>query len=490
MKISLLQTTGLFITASSIRFCAHALPQDQPKDALPDRLDIQLHQFTLIPPTLNTTPDRDIDQPHDPTIIPFSGWCFFGPDGERQPWRKRSQAFYREDDGGQQGRSGAMNNDYEIRTLWRYPKAANAHRLWLNVPGDADDAISGGSSGQAKIPHPTHAFNEISFEIKNLKTVPDHFPLELTYLQGDGEVIAKADPDTKFPIGDERVQIEYLGPPRAESPAVKYAKEATDLQGNPIPYELHDLELHISEDYSHKEWRYQVAWFNKENQKINTGNGTLITNKNRYKLVNHGDEDSKIISHVQIHRLPVHSQRIEGLDLSPIIEKVFPGDTTPHRVEVTDKHRFGDSITVELQSFAGGADCLLDLDTGKVIALPDPAPRGDALAKFAHRHRADLYLYYDADHKRGKVRLQMLACPAYFVEQSYWTRTPSDCIELIQAEEHWPETNFWLSTEDAYPYLATTSDGSMVLFRETQARVDEQAGTATAGLEIRFLEAP
>jgi len=84
----------------------------------------QLHYFALIPKPLNLY-QRDKQRiDYEPTIIPYSGWRFIGPDGSEQPWRKRLIALNAHTTA--TGGLGESTRDVaQLDLVWHYPQPAD-----------------------------------------------------------------------------------------------------------------------------------------------------------------------------------------------------------------------------------------------------------------------------------------------------------------------------------------------------------------------------
>lgn len=485
-----------FLGVSSLR----AADQDAVENAEP--LQLTLEHYSLIPPSPNY--DKRYALPPDPTIIPFSGWNFFSSDGQAQPWRKRSAPYRRVwvvRDGGHAEQRRWQRDNYRLFTYWRYPKASDAHRLFIRLQSQAKNDFGGFTYSDSETESdPRDNFSVHIFTINDLATVVDHAPMAVQYLQGDWQTVAKMDFDTAMPVGDKRFQVQYLGEPREDSPAVQGAKEpwfiTKPLGEKEKKREPFTLECQTSRHPSRDEWDYRVTSHDKQGKPVPlNANYSLGTKDKSYKLAR---AELDKIDHFRIVRLPVIKQQLDDFELGPMIE-LLEEDTVQRRINVAPIDRFGESTSMTLQTFGPGKRCLVDLDTAAAITLPNPAPAGDDLAKFYEANGVDLVLLGPTEESDGMYRFQAVACSAYTLDEKAWHSTPDENIQAIRAQypRYIGETQSfdakceWDVGEDrGKPQLITTADGGLTMLREQRDAGGEEGQLDSLTIEVRRMTMP
>lgn len=474
------------LTAALLLAAAHAEPVVVDQPPRPEPLDIRLERYTLIPPQvphehLKKQLKRPHDVAYDPAVIPYSGWHFFGHDGERQPWRKRTLNYAGTPNGQSFDNSDRQHNKHILFVDWSIPQLEKLKSLDIAAKGNNTNPLPPATGYFGTREKSKDYFYAQEYLISDIPSLPDQVPLSATNLSGEWEVVAKVSLNTKLPVGNDQIQVNYLGPIRAHDPD----NEAIGTQKIGLLFVEHDTELYASQEFDADQWHFEYKWFNKQDEQYDATDYVEPADT-RYLFSNDADE----FDHIKVCRLPYRTQQLKAFDLTPI-KSLPPDQLRPRKIDLTDKHRFGESVVIELETRSAGAQCLLDIDTGKVFTMPDPMPTGKAFAEFAEEHGIDLYARYETESRKGVVRIQTLACPMFYLEQPFWDRSPKACITEIQSKQHYrPAVLSRINPQEWTPILATTCDGTMVLFRETKVEADTENKTAKVTLEIRRLSEP
>ncbi|MGB0768835.1 MAG: hypothetical protein ACPGYV_14130 [Phycisphaeraceae bacterium] len=447
---------------------------------MPDRVqrDTDL-RYVVIRPVSPNQYDRDTRRiDHDPTIIPYSGWHFFGPDGTPQPWRKRLLALtpHYSATGGLAESTRALP---QVDLVWTHPIDSP---FWIDAiepskamawQPDGESHSGGGQGSKAK-------FGQYSFETKSIQRVPETLDLALTYLNGEQEKVAEADLNTALPVGDENMTIAYLGKPRAQSPAVMQAIEDEWLEDNPedLPY---TLELQTTQHNEHPKWKYTFRW-DYEGQD-GAGGAEYTFGKDSYEL---WTIKPRNFTKAWIERMPQRRVELDPIDLS-WLQTIDPKSLTQRRVQIDDSDRFTEPRPIEqaLSSSAVHAYCMLDLDTLAVYRMPDPMPESESLAKLYEELGVDLMIYEDDGRT---MRIHMLGCSAFILNKQSWDKTPLACLTRASHGNWQTHQTYFEAWRGRGSVLVTTAEGGTVLFRvaETINAKEDQPGTVR--FEVRELE--
>ena len=446
-----------------------------------------LDHFMFSPPTLNIIWDRDDLVPNDPTIIPFSNWLFYGPNGEWQPWRKRTRT-YRYDSGGQEAEYNPPSSD--LAFYWTSPLdlALDIH-LFTPADTDAEGVLYGGGGQGSTREHGTRRIHYRSYNIEDVTAIPTQLNLGLQYTLGDWERVATATLESRFPVGDEHLSIIYLGAPRPDSPAMRYAQQIEQNLEDGLRFDNRfTLEIQTRENHRRSGWRYRVECFTQDDERLPMGGIGDNRGQDHFRL-------SRIalaeIDRVEIQRKKIHSLRLSPINLSPL-ENLGPRDLTQDRIEVTPEHRFGETAEVQITIQGDEAKPLLDLDTVNTYELNRNDLGDEDLAQVLEEYEIDLMLYRD----EGRDIIRMCASPAYFLglgDADYWDRSPTSCLQRIRDEDSvYRDAEFIIAAEadEEAVWLTTTSDGTMALFRIVEVAPADAEKPGQVTLEVRRLVEP
>jgi len=175
-----------------------------------------------------------------------------------------------------------------------------------------------------------------------------------------------------------------------------------------------------------------------------------------------------------------------------VIKQHWDTEKKQEKISITDEHVFGEPKTLELVVEGGDGPCLVDLDQAKAYAIPEGI-EGVELAKYQEEKQIDLRVLINTDNHSA---VRTVACSAYGLPKKYWDATPQACVRHFDdirngtvAEVPSRRTALWDKKTYAEQldrvFLATTSDGSMVIYRIDRLDLSPDAGPAKATITVR-----
>lgn len=490
LHIKILFTFLILVTIFALSSISSAYGQDEPLDPkAPDKpvvdAPLSLDHLALAPPSRDKRFDtRGIK--YEPTIVPFSGWRFFGSDGKPQPWRKRFTMYQ---DKPWDGAGQMPNRDFPEQALlfmqWTAPREAgiegtkftpvNGSDLsWVGYHGDYSERFS---------PYPDKRIYCKRVSFASIDDLPDHFIFNLDYRYGPWETVATARADTEFPVGDKFVKLTYAGQMRPDSAVAKQLERSNkrhlEKHGR-TPYTGVEIESEITWTKRTHAWHHEVACFLKKDQPLRSIRG-VGTGPN-YSIFQNGYQ-AKFASfdRIELRRIKSAITRLDTVEIAPVVE-IWSDELVNQRIKITAKSRFVKPKTLTIHELEPGQDCLVDLDNLKITRLPEPAPKGVALAKFLHQHGIDMVV--KADGKQWTA--QTFACPVFPIADEAWTQSPNQTIQTIRKQSIAHQSSFEVSEHNT-TWLLTTAEGTMMLLRIKPDQADD-AGRKRFMFEIRHLE--
>lgn len=450
-------------------------------DALGKRVkqETSLQYVVLRPVSLNQY-DRETRRIYyDPTIIPYSGWHFFGPDGTPQPWRKRllELTHHRALTGGLAESTRFLP---QVDLVWTHPVDSP---YWVDAIQPTNEMgwqpqaeYSSGGGGSSK-----HRFGTYYFETKAAERLPETFDFALTYLHGEWEKIAQADINTPLPVGNEHMQLTYLGEPRLDSPAVKQVIQDEFLEEDlaEFPY---SFEFETVKKADHPHWKYEFQW--DYDGQDGAGGMTYEFGNSTYRLWTIKPKNFKS---AWIRRMAQAHTKLDPVDLK-WLKNFKPEQLKQQRIQIDETDRFTEprQLKEKMSSSAPGASCLLDLDSLTVHRMPDPMPEGEALAMLYEDLGADLRIYEDDGRT---MRVSMLGCSSFILDQQSWDRTPAECISRASHGDWRIHQTYWPAWRGKGAVLVTTTEGGTVLLRVTESTDAAKDQPGVVQIEVRELEA-
>lgn len=450
-------------------------------EAAPDRpLDQLVYQYAvLIPPSIHPAVHDDNALADDPTIVPYSGWHFRDAKGQWAPWMKRTDTFA-DRFGGQT--DWALSENYKLECGWESPAQL---RLYLDLRRPADAATSAfeelegvGASGTLTTPH------HFQWDFKHPNLLPDQLRYEAMYRSGVPETVARVRLDSPMPVGNEHVNVTYLGPIRENSEVTqRYRREILQFPEHQLRSEP-EIEIHYTRRFNFAAWEYNMDWVMKDGTaRLGSGYG-YASGPNQSELITLPINE---LDYLHITRRKSHLGELPPIPLNGL-NQLDATNARSRRIELTPEHRFGPPTRVTLHTAAPDAICLLDLDDVRTVALPEDELDNTAYYWFLENEAIDAGLVYIND----EPELKMFACPVYWLEDEHWEKTPAQCVAYLTSDEseYAPDTGVLIKDNLNQPLLTTTSDGTMLLFRITEFTEATDEKPAAVVLEVRRLVAP
>jgi hypothetical protein len=467
----------LFLALPTAGQHSPALDGHDPLAPAPKR-NTRLHYFVLIPKPLNLY-QRDKQRiDFEPTIIPYSGWRFVGADGSDQPWRKR--LLRHNPHSTATGGIGESTRDVaQLDMVWQYPQPADFIIDTFILDEAQWQPKRQAMSGMGLIDCRSSVLH---LDFESLQKLPRQLNLSMVYRYGAWQDVAKANTDTKLPVGDEHIKITYLGKPRPESPVVKSMLESGvyRLGIEEVP---HRFELQTTRTEDAGRWIYQTAWkLMNEDEGEGFTDYDLDTGKDLYELA---DIKANEFKHALIKRIALGKTTLEQIDLS-WLDEIDSRHFKQQRIEIHPEDRFAKAQPLDqaMQPMKADAPCLLDLDTLTVHKMPDPAPTGESLAKLNEALGIDLILY---ENRFDGLMALMVGCSAFTLQQDQWDQTPAQCIAHARTRSRRAHKTQWPLHQGNRAVLVTTSEGGMVLLRVTDNKKSEVGQPGYAKIEVRKL---
>jgi len=442
-------------------------------------LVMSVDHYTLAPKPLNQS-ERGEERIHaDPTIVPFSGWCFFSKTGEAQPWRKRS-AFYANRWHWLLGGQGhAYQEQPRLIVHWRMPEDADTDPMMPEFRNEAQAEFftaTGWTTQYLPNENDGPKLRSLSVRFDSIEDIPDHLMLKTNYRYGDWETVAKADASSEFPVGNDHMRLMYVGEPRSNGEVMRFQRMlAENGHENEQEERKHKLEVHSKSNYPKDRWDYRVQYYDKDGKEASPFTYGLYTGDDVYQLAETSPEE---MGRIEIQRTHVATANLDAVELGGAVG-IWPDAFVQQRIDVNHAHRFGEAKQLVVEPFAPGATCLVDLDAPRVARLPAPALEGDELTRFLHAEGIDLVIKL----QKNGLFAEPVGCFSYQLGKAMWGSTPRECVNHVKKTNQHPRG--YVLKADASPRLTTTAEGAMVLTRT--AEVSENADDQTATLEVRQL---
>jgi hypothetical protein len=442
---------------------------------------IRLRFLAIVPPHPNPLRDGRSSPYYDPTVIPYSGWQFFSPEGEPQPWIKRSGFCY------------TKTGQY---TDYRHPNLYRMLDYWT-VSGDMTDVTARPEGKQStrfvqrvpsfdfkSRPLNGYRYSEHYWAVKD----PNQIPNEMSYriaVSGTRERLATLKPEqltnAKFPLGE----ITYFGAARTDTPHYQKLKKQKHLPDDFKP----TFEITGNLDWDKEQWSYSFDWIQAKKLTVRRYN-YLFPEEAEFHVYTDMAEDE--FRGLMISRQKNIIEHTKPFSLKVIKEK-WKNNLTAEKVSITREHTFGEPVSLELVAQGSDGPCLIDLEQAKTYAIPEDV-QGVELAKYLEEKQIDLrFLINMGD--RAVVRT--VGCAPYILHKAYWEKTPYECVRYF--DEIRNGTLYQIpvvSTVHTFEqqldsiFLTTTSDGSMFIFRIDQLDEQDFNRPAKVKITIRKVIAP
>ncbi|MFI4862416.1 MAG: hypothetical protein ACIAXF_17255, partial [Phycisphaerales bacterium JB063] len=221
----------------------------------------RLDHYVLVPASPYVRDDPDTALPLDPTIIPFNNWQFRGPDGEWQPWRRRSRLYQSHATGQEAVDAPVMP---VLSMYWTLPKTLQLDYAEIGPATRASQTFF--SHGVRNSRHVTadHSFYQLGINIGNVSDLPDQLDLRIRFSHGEWETIATADLDSDFPVGDDQMSIQYLGAPRPDFPAMVFVRERAKNLEDDVIFDTHfTLEIQTIGDFRGSDTHHRLQAYDR-----------------------------------------------------------------------------------------------------------------------------------------------------------------------------------------------------------------------------------